>query len=142
MAALACALLMRGLQGLAALFEGLARLIRLVARPLERAVAGARARASLPLVADAPAPTPDAVPVADQTIVAADKAVIASDKTIVAAPAFLAPSPPALPPPPKWGRGPVLPPPRRSEWRAAMKSPDTVADTSQSADTVQTRSEG
>jgi hypothetical protein len=107
--ALVCATLMRGLGGLAAIAEGVGRVIRAGARQLERAAAGARARANPAAVEAPPAPPRSPVSPADATIVSP-------------APAFLsALPPPALPPPrPQWGRGPVLPPPRRSDWRTAM----------------------
>ena len=149
MAALVFALLMRGLRGIAAIFEGAARLIRAGAQQFGRAADGARARAKLAPAGEAPTLPPGSVP-GDETTAAAEElaadktiAMPVSDKTIVAAPAFLSAIPPALPPPrPQWGRGPVLPPPRRAEWRAAMK-PKTGegAEASEPATTVETRSD-
>jgi len=130
--ALACATLMRGLRGLAAIFEGVARLIRTGAQQLERASVGARARANPAPAEDRPAPPPGPVPVAD--------------KTVISASAFLAPAPPALPPPrPQRGRGAVLPPPRRTEWRAALEAKRLAAEATeptQAAAAVDTPSEG
>ena len=149
MAALVFALLMRGLRGIAAILEGVARVIRAGAQQLGRAADAARARAKLAPVAGATAAPPGAVPAAEETAaapeIAADKTIAmpVSDKTIVAAPAFLSAGPPALPPPrPQWGRGPVLPPPRRAEWRAAMKpKAGEGAETSEPTTTVETRSD-
>ena len=45
--------------------------------------------------------------------------------------------PPALPPPrPQWGRGPVLPPPRRTEWRAALEAKRPTGESKEIAEAV------
>jgi hypothetical protein len=155
LAALACTALMRALQGLAAMLEGGGRVIRSGAKQLERAADGARTRAAPAQAEDRPAPAapPAPTPIADKTIiadktVAADKTTVASDKTVIsAAPVFLETERPAAQPspPPKWGRGPVLPPPRRGEWRGTLKSKPLTGETTATAEaaaTIETRSGG